>query len=113
MFKYVNKRSEKIDGLSLATGEEKYTDDFDAKDVLHISVLHSGYAHAIIEDIDDSTARKMRGVVEVLSCKNVKRILYTTAGQGYPEPSPYDSALFNNVMRFVGDNVCEIGRAHV
>jgi len=108
MFKYVNKRSEKIDGLSLATGEEKYTDDFDAKDVLHISVLHSGYAHAVIEDIDDSAARKMRGVVEVLSCKNVKRILYTTAGQGYPEPSPYDSALFNNVMRFVGDNVCAV-----
>ena len=30
MFKYVNKRSEKIDGLALATGQEKYTDDFSA-----------------------------------------------------------------------------------
>lgn len=108
MFKYVNKRAGKIDGLSLATGEERYTDDFTAKDTLHVSVLHSGYAHAIIEDIDDSAARKMRGVVEVLSWKNVKRILYTTAGQGYPEPSPYDSALFNNIMRFVGDNVCAV-----
>jgi CO/xanthine dehydrogenase Mo-binding subunit len=108
MFKYINKPIEKIDGLALVTGEERYTDDFTAKDVLHISVLHSGFAYAEILDIDDSAARKMHGVHEVLSYKNVNRILYTTAGQGYPEPSPYDSLLFNNVMRFVGDNVCAV-----
>lgn len=108
MYKYVNKPVGKIDGLALVTGEEKYTDDFNAKDVLHISVLHSGFAYAKILDIDDSAARKMPGVHEVLSYKNVNRILYTTAGQGYPEPSPYDSLLFNDVMRFVGDNVCAI-----
>lgn len=108
MFKYVNQPIEKVDGIALVTGEEKYTDDFNAKDTLHISILHSGYAHAEILDLDDSAARKMPGVIEVLSYKNVERILYTTAGQGYPEPSPYDTALFNNVMRFVGDNVCAI-----
>ncbi len=108
MFKYVNKPVGKIDGLALVTGQEKYTDDFNAKDVLHISVLHSGFAYAKILDLDDSAARKMPGVHEVLSYKNVNRILYTTAGQGYPEPSPYDSLLFNDVMRFVGDNVCAV-----
>ena len=108
MFKYVNKPVEKIDGIALVTGAEKYTDDFTAEGVLHISVMHSGFAYAEILDIDDSAALKMPGVHEVLSFKNVNRILYTTAGQGYPEPSPYDSALFNNVMRFVGDNVCAV-----
>ena len=34
--------------------------------------------------------------------------MYTTAGQGYPEPSAYDCALFNDVMRFVGDQVAAV-----
>ncbi len=108
MFKYVNKSVDKIDGLALVAGNEKYTDDFEFPGMLHISILHSGYAHAKILDIDDSGARKMTGVVDILSYKNVKKILYTTAGQGYPEPSPYDTTLFDDVMRFVGDNVCAV-----
>lgn len=108
MFKYIKKPIEKIDGLALVTGNEKYTDDFSFDNMLHVSVLHSGFAHAKIEDIDESAALKMPGVAEVLSYKNVKQILYTTAGQGYPEPSPYDTVLFGNVMRFVGDNVCAV-----
>ena len=108
MYRYVNKPVEKIDGMALVTGEEKYTDDFKYKDMLYVAILHSGYAHAKIEDIDDTEARQMDGVVEVLSCKNINKILYTTAGQGYPEPSPYDTCLFNDVMRYVGDNVCAV-----
>jgi CO/xanthine dehydrogenase Mo-binding subunit len=44
-------------------------------------------------------------VVDILSCQNVPRILHTSAGQGYPEPSPYDSVLFDSRMRFIGDRV--------
>jgi putative selenate reductase molybdopterin-binding subunit len=108
MFNYVNKPIEKIDGLALVTGNEFYTDDFNFKGMLHVSILHSGFAHAIIEDLDDSAARKIPGVIEVLYYKNVNQILYTTAGQGYPEPSPYDTFLFGKVMRFIGDNVCAV-----
>ncbi len=108
MFKYVNKPIEKIDGLALVTGNEQYTDDFNFKDMLYVSILHSGFAHAVIENIDDSAARNIPGVAEILSYKNVKQILYTTAGQGYPEPSPYDTVLFGNIMRYVGDNVCAV-----
>lgn len=108
MYRHVNKPVEKIDGLALVTGEEKFTDDFKCKDTLHVAILHSGFAHAKIEEIDDSPARRMEGVVDVLSCKNINKVLYTTAGQGYPEPSPYDTCLFNDVMRFVGDNVCAV-----
>ncbi|MCU7524864.1 MAG: aldehyde oxidase, partial [Ignavibacteria bacterium] len=95
MFRYVNQAAEKVDGMALVTGEEKYTDDFKYMDMLYVAILHSGYAHAKIEELDDSEARKMDGVIEVLSYKNAGGILYTTAGQGYPEPSPYDTCLFN------------------
>ena len=108
MYKYVNKPVEKIDGLALVTGEELFTNDFSFRNMMHVAVLHSPYAHARIEEIDDSAARTMEGVIEILSSKNVNKVLYTTAGQGFPEPSPYDTALFNHVMRFVGDNVCAV-----
>ena len=108
MFKHVNKSADKIDGIALVTGTEQYTDDFSFPNMLHLSVLHSGYAHAKIENIDDSDAKDIRGVIDVFSYKNVKPILHTTAGQGYPEPSPYDTVMFGKVMRFVGDNVCAV-----
>ena len=108
MFKHVNKSVEKIDGLALVTGEEFYTNDFSYREMLYVSVLHSPYAFAEIEQLDDSAALAMEGVREVLSFNNVRPILYTTAGQGFPEPSPYDTVLFGNVMRFVGDNVCAV-----
>lgn len=108
MFKYVNKSIEKIDGLALVTGEEHYTNDFSFKDMTYVSILRSPYPHAQIIELDDSAAREMEGVIDVLSYKNVHQILYTTAGQGFPEPSPYDTTLFSPVMRFVGDNVCAV-----
>jgi len=108
MYKHVNKSVSKIDGLALVSGNERYTDDFSFDNMLHVSVLHSGYAYAKIDFLDDSLACKMDGVVDVLSYKNVEQALYTTAGQGFPEPSPYDTCLFGNVMRFVGDNVCAV-----
>jgi len=104
-FSRVGKSVVKIDSLSLATGSEKFTDDFFVENPLHISVLYSPHAHAKIEAIDDSEALKMKGVAGVYSCRNVKRVLHTTAGQGFPEPSPYDTVLFDDVMRYVGDRV--------
>ena len=47
----------------------------------------------------------MPGVALILHHGNVARIPYTTAGQGHPEPSPYDAFIFDNKVRFVGDRV--------
>jgi putative selenate reductase molybdopterin-binding subunit len=104
----VGKSVKKIDSLSLATGTGKYVDDFELKDPLYLALLYSPYAHANILSIDDSKARQMNGVVDVFHYQNVKPILHTTAGQGFPEPSPYDTVLFDNKVRFVGDRVAMV-----
>ncbi len=39
---------------------------------------------------------------------NVTRVPYTTAGQGHPEPSPYDNVSFDSVVRFIGDRVAVV-----
>ena len=107
-FKIVNHFISKIDGLPLAQGKPLFTGDLTPLDALHIKILWSPVAHAKIKLIDISEAEKMPGVKCVLYYGNVPRIPHTTAGQGYPEPSPYDTYMFDNKVRFVGDRIAAV-----
>ncbi len=104
-FQSVGRNVRKIDAVSLATGAAQFTDDFQTPDALHLELVYSPHAHAEIEEIDTAEAESLPGVVDILCYKNVPRIWHTTAGQGFPEPSPYDNVLFDRVVRFVGDRV--------
>src|SRR5439155_23570457 len=95
----------RVDGIGLVTGSAKFTDDIFLKGMLHAKILGSPHAHARILDIDTTEAEKLPGVVIVLTHKNTPRVAHTTAGQGYPEPSPYDAFMFDTKVRFVGDRV--------
>jgi len=107
-YRCVGSNVRKIDALGLATGQPVFTDDFCLKDMLHIKFIYSPHPHAIIEDIDSSEAEKMPGVKMVLSYKNTPQVLHTTAGQGWPEPSPYDTCMFNKKVRYIGDRVAAV-----
>ncbi len=107
-FNTVGKSVRKIDSLSLAKGNAMFTDDFPLKDALHIAILYSPHAHAEILSIDTADALKIPGVVKIFHHENVERVLHTTAGQGFPEPSAYDTAMFDKTMRFVGDRVAAV-----
>ncbi len=99
---------EKRDAMSLVTGQAVFTDDISLDNMLHIKMMYSPYPHALIEEIDTSKAEAYPGVAMVLTNKNTPRVIHTTAGQGWPEPSPYDSYMFNGKMRFVGDRVAAV-----
>ncbi|HNY12796.1 MAG TPA: molybdopterin-dependent oxidoreductase, partial [Candidatus Wallbacteria bacterium] len=107
-FKVVNKSVPKIEGLGLVTGKPMFTDDIDLHGMLYAKILTSPYAHAEIIDIDTSKAEKLPGVKAVLTHKDLPRIVHTTAGQGYPEPSAYDSFTLDKKVRFVGDRVAAV-----
>ncbi len=95
----------KTDSLSLALGRATFTDDLLRGDELYCLLLESPHAHAEILSLDASEAEALPGVVGVFHAWNVPRVLYTSAGQGNPEPSPYDMVLFDTRVRFVGDRV--------
>ncbi|MFQ5980552.1 MAG: xanthine dehydrogenase family protein molybdopterin-binding subunit [Candidatus Heimdallarchaeota archaeon] len=100
----------------MAQGKPLYAADFVSDlniEPLIAKVLWSPYAHARIKHIDTSRAEALDGVHCVLSYKNVPRIIHTTAGQGYPEPSPYDSYIFDNKVRYVGDRVAAVAAESV
>ena len=107
-FKVVAQSVKKVDALALALGKPKYVSDFKPADALVVKFLWSPHAHAVIQSIDISAAEKMPGVACVLYHGNVPRVPHTTAGQGFPEPSPYDTFMFDRKVRFVGDRVAAV-----
>ncbi len=104
-FQVVKRNTEKVDGKALVRGKPVYTDDFDARDELQVKLVRSPHAHAVVKLIDSSEARKIPGVVAVLTGDDFPRICFTRAGQGYPEPSPYDTFILDTRVRYVGDPV--------
>ncbi len=101
--KYVNTAVKKVDADALVQGKPVYTDDLAPKECLIIKLLRSPHAHAKIVDIDTKIAEKVPGVELILTCKNAPRHRFTSAGQTYPEWSPYDRVLCDDTMRYVGD----------
>jgi putative selenate reductase molybdopterin-binding subunit len=107
-FKVVGKPVRKLDALQLALGRPSYVADLVPPGALHVAVLGSPHAHARITAVDASAAEKMAGVKCVLHHANVPRVAQTTAGQGYPEPSPHDTFMFDRKVRHVGDRVAAV-----
>jgi putative selenate reductase molybdopterin-binding subunit len=104
----VGRSERRVDAVKLATGRGTFVDDGDHPGLLHARILHSPHAHARIVRIDASRARALPGVACVLTHEDVPRVPYTTAGQGWPEPSPYDAVMLDRKVRFVGDRVAVV-----
>lgn len=106
--KQVGKGVAKIDGMALVTGKPVYTDDMAMANALIVKVLRSPHAFARIKSIDTSRAEKLDGVECILTYKDVPKTRFTLAGQSYPEPSPYDRLILEELVRYVGDEVAII-----
>ncbi len=104
----VGQNVQKFDAAKLAAGRPAFTDDIHLPGLLIGKILGSPHAHARIKRIDVSKAKALPGVHAVLTYKDVPRVPHTTAGQGWPEPSPYDTYLLDNKVRFVGDRVAAV-----
>lgn len=101
----VNKSVRKKDAMSLVTGKPVYTDDITGGNCLIVKVLRSPHAHAIIEEIDSEKAKSVPGIECILTYEDVPKSRFTTAGQTYPEFSPYDRLILDKLIRCVGDPV--------
>ncbi|RMH57281.1 MAG: aldehyde oxidase [Candidatus Hydrogenedentota bacterium] len=107
-FRTVGHNVRKVDGLGLACGLPAFVDDETFPHLLHARLLTSPHAHARIRSIDTTAAEAVEGVVCILHAFNTEPIRHTTAGQGYPEPSPYDTVMFDTKVRHVGDKVAVV-----
>ena len=106
--KTVNQKTPSIDGLGILKGRKGFTDDYAEKNSLIVKVKRSPHAFAKIIEIDDRLAKSLDGVEMILTHKDFKRIPFTRAGQGYPEPSPHDKFVLDEYVRYVGDEVLAV-----
>lgn len=106
--RHVGKDREKVDAAALARGEKAFVEDRVDSDACHLALLTSPHAHAWIKRIDAAEALEMPGVVAVLTHENCPDRVYTTAGQGFPEPSPHDQRMFSRKVRHAGDRVAAV-----
>jgi len=106
--KIVGQDVRKVDGVKLVTGRSAFTDDIHLPGMLFGKILPSPHAHARIRRIDTRRATALPGVHAVLTHQDVPRVPHTTAGQAWPEPSPYDTFLLDSKVRFVGDRVAAV-----
>ncbi|WP_306061770.1 xanthine dehydrogenase family protein molybdopterin-binding subunit [Natronococcus wangiae] len=104
--------AEKDDDPKLVTGQAKYTADYEKKfpDLAHARVVRSEIPHGKVTTVETSEAEEMDGVHAVLTpwSEEIPDAKYTSAGQSYPEPSPWDMNVLNEHVRYVGDPIAAI-----
>jgi CO/xanthine dehydrogenase Mo-binding subunit len=79
-------------------------------DLAEAKIVRSDIAHGVVTDIDTSAAEAMDDVYAVLTpdSPEVPDKAYTSAGQSYPEPSPWDLRVFRRTVRFLGDPIAAV-----
>ncbi len=103
--KQINQSAVKKDAYALLSGKPLFTDDIAMKDCLIIKILRSPHAFAKIIEIDTTAASRVPGVAAIYTYKDVPDSRFTLAGQTFPEPSPYDRKILDQIVRYVGDEV--------
>jgi CO/xanthine dehydrogenase Mo-binding subunit len=108
----ISHREEKDDARKIVTGEAKYAADYarEFPDLAETEIVRSEIAHGVVTGIDTSEAEAMDGVYAVLTpdSPEVPDKPYTSAGQSYPEPSPWDIRVLREKVRFVGDPIAAV-----
>jgi carbon-monoxide dehydrogenase large subunit len=70
-YKFIGQPTVRVDGKVKITGAAEYVEDIDfGPNLLYAAVVESPHAHARINDIDTSTAKKVPGVVRIITGKD-------------------------------------------
>lgn len=107
-YRYVGQNVTRLDAKEKITAAIKYIDDIDMRGMLHIKLLLSPYANAIVKSIDSAEAESMPGVIKVYSWVNTPKIRYNSAIFYPGQTDLEDETLFSEHMRYVGDRVAAV-----
>ena len=96
----VGKSVAPVYGIEKATGELRFAADINLPNMLWMKIVRSPHAHARIVEVNGAAARKIPGVVAVLTHDDVPKVLF----------GPYQEELYplDQEVRFVGDTVAAV-----
>jgi putative selenate reductase molybdopterin-binding subunit len=95
-------------GLQVVTGAARYTFDEVPPGTLHLRILRSPHAHAVILSIRTTAALAVPGVHAVLTPHDAPRRRFSTAVHEHPEVDPADTRVLEPVVRHVGQRVAAV-----
>jgi CO/xanthine dehydrogenase Mo-binding subunit len=98
----VGKSVGRVDSLDKVLGKPIYTMDIVPENALYLKVVRSKQAHALLKRVDVSQAQKYRGVVCVMTARDIPGINESTA------LLPDKPLLAHNKVRFAGEPVAVI-----
>ncbi len=102
----------RVDALDKVIGRAKYTEDLCEKNAFTAKILHSTIAHGIVKSMDVSEAERIPGVVKIITCFDVPKIYFPTAGHPWStDPAHQDVAdrlLLTDQVRFYGDDIAAV-----
>ncbi len=93
---------------AVVTGTARYTMDYAPPGLLHLKLLRSPHAHARITAIRKDDALAVPGVRAVLTYEDSPKKFYSTARHEDERADPDDTALLDNIVRFVGQRVAAV-----
>src|SRR4029077_12350066 len=107
MTSYIATPTSRVDGRAKVTGAAKYAGEFNATGLAHGSVVTSTIAKGRIRRIDTSDARRVEGVIDVLTHENRPRMASTDSAykdEVAPEGSPF-RPLYDDRIMFSGQPI--------
>ncbi len=111
-FRSVGKSFKRVDGVEKITGRAMFTDDFLLNDVLVAKIVHSEIANGVVKSIDTKQAEKIPGVEKIVTCFDVPKTKFPTAGHPWSTDVSHQDISDNNLLtervRFYGDNIAAV-----
>jgi 4-hydroxybenzoyl-CoA reductase alpha subunit len=99
----VGKREPMLDALEKATGQARFTDDLSLPGMLFGKIFRSPLAHAKVLHVDLSEAKKVAGVKDAISGKDIPKKKY-----GIVPMAKDEYALAIDKVRYIGDDVAAV-----
>ena len=108
----IGKSVKRVDAFEKVTGRAKYVDDLCDRNAYVAKILHSTIAHGYVKSIDTTEAEKIPGVIRIVTCFDVPKNYFPTAGHPWStEPAHQDVAdrlLLTEHVRYYGDDVAAV-----
>jgi len=111
---WVGRSLPRREDLPLVTGAGAYVDDLPFPGCLHLAFTRSPLAHARIRGVDDSAARAVSGVLQVVTAADLAGLVRPLPLAAVPLPPSFTAAevpmpcLADGVVRFVGEAVAAV-----
>ncbi len=102
----------RVDACEKVTGTAKYTSDLVPANALVGKVVHSTIANGVVTGFDLEEARKVPGVVKIVTCFDVPDVSFPTPGHPWSVEKAHqdiaDRKILNTRVRVYGDDIAAV-----